>query len=66
MHAQNVTMNVIFSVVTCQGGNKAGMGYDEMQFNLPRWEDLLISRQTVYDNTFVKLPSQGSKQDGQH
>ena len=42
-----------------QGGNKAGMGYDESQFSLPRWEDLSISRQTIYDNTFYKTPSQG-------
>ena len=42
-----------------QGGNKAGMGYDESQFSLPRWEDLSISRQTIYDKTFSKTPSQG-------
>ena len=42
-----------------QGGNKGGMGYDEGQFTLPRWEDISISRQTVYDNTFTKPPSLG-------
>ena len=42
-----------------QGGNKAGMGYDESQFSLGRWEDLSISRQTMYDNTYSKTPSQG-------
>ena len=42
-----------------QGGSKSGMGYDESQYSLPRWEDLSISRQTVYDNTFSKTPSQG-------
>ena len=41
-----------------QGGNKAGMGYDESQFSLARWVDLSISRQTIYDNTFTKTPSQ--------
>jgi len=35
------------------------MGYDEEQYSLPRWEDLSISRQTVYDNTFTKTPSIG-------
>ncbi len=27
-----------------QGGNKVGMGYNENQFSLPRWEDLTVSR----------------------
>jgi hypothetical protein len=31
----------------------------EDQFSLPRWQDLSISRQTVYDNTFTKIPSMG-------
>ena len=35
------------------------MGYVEKQYTLPRWEDLSISRQTVYDNTFEKPPSMG-------
>ena len=42
-----------------QGGNKAGLGYDEEQFSLPRWEDLTVSRQTVYDQTLAKPPSLG-------
>ena len=44
---------------TWQGGNKGGMGYDEEQFSLPRWVDLSVSRQTVYDGTLAKPPSQG-------
>ena len=28
-----------------QGGNKVGMGYNENQYSLPRWEDLTVSRQ---------------------
>lgn len=27
-----------------QGGNKVGMGYNENQYSLPRWEDLTVSR----------------------
>ena len=38
-----------------QGGSKTGMGYDEEQFSLPRWQDLSVSRQTVFDNTFEKV-----------
>jgi len=35
------------------------MGYNENQFSLPRWQDLSISRQSTYDDTFMRLPSQG-------
>ena len=37
-----------------KGGNKASMGYNEGQFTLPRWEDLSISRQTVFDATWTR------------
>lgn len=42
-----------------QGGSKTGMGYNEDQFSLPRWQDVTISRMTVYDQTYRKIPSQG-------
>jgi len=42
-----------------QGGNKAGMGYAETQFSLPRWEDLSVSRQGMYDDTYLMIPTQG-------
>ena len=42
-----------------QGGSKTGMGYDEEQFSLPRWQDLSVSRQTVFDNTFEKVEASG-------
>ena len=45
--------------MSVKGGNKGGMGYDEGQFTLPRWQDLSVSRQTMYDNTFLKPPSMG-------
>ena len=38
------------------------MGYDESQFSLPRWMDISISRQTVYVNTYSKIPSQARNQ----
>ena len=28
-----------------------GMGYNELQYNLPRWKDLTITRQGMYDDT---------------
>lgn len=42
-----------------QGANKAAMGYAEVQFNLPRFEDLSVSRAGMYDDTYLMLPSQG-------
>ena len=42
-----------------QGGAKSTMGYNENQFSLPRWNDLHVSRMTVFDDTYLKLPTQG-------
>lgn len=42
-----------------QGGAKSTMGYNENQFSLPRWTDLHVSRMTVYEDTYMKLPTQG-------
>jgi hypothetical protein len=36
----------------------ADMGYDESQYSLPRWMDLSISRQGMFDDTFQKIPSE--------
>jgi len=41
------------------GSNKCGMGYRETNFSLPRWRQILISRQNIYDGTFQKTPSMG-------
>jgi hypothetical protein len=42
-----------------QGGSKTGMGYNENQYSLPRWQDISVSRQTMYDNTYHFIPTQG-------
>lgn len=42
-----------------QGGQRTGLGYDEDQFSLPRWQDVTVSRMTVYDQTFAKVPTSG-------
>ena len=42
-----------------QGGQRTGLGYDEDQYSLPRWQDVTVSRQTVYDQTFAKIPTSG-------
>lgn len=41
------------------GGSRTGMGYDESQYSLPRWEDLSISRAGLYDDLYQHLPTQG-------
>ncbi|MBN1343136.1 MAG: alpha-galactosidase [Phycisphaerae bacterium] len=41
------------------GSNKCAMGYRETNFSLPRWRQILISRQNIYDGTFEKTPSMG-------
>ena len=41
------------------GGQRTGLGYNEDQFNLPPWQDVTVTRMTVYDDTFRKVPSYG-------
>ncbi len=33
--------------------------YNENQYSLPRWEDLSVSRQGMYDDTYHYIPTQG-------
>ena len=35
------------------------MGYNEWQYNLPRWMDLTVSRQGMFDDTFHYTPTVG-------
>jgi hypothetical protein len=42
-----------------QGGQRTGLGYNEDQYSLPRWQDVTVSRMTVYDQTFTKIPTMG-------
>ena len=35
------------------------MGYNENQFSLPRWTDLSVSRQGLFEDTFRYIPSVG-------
>ncbi|MCF0233587.1 MAG: hypothetical protein HUK22_01255 [Thermoguttaceae bacterium] len=41
------------------GGNKAGMGYRETNWSLPRAEQVIIERQNIYDGTWEKNASMG-------
>lgn len=41
------------------GGNKCGMGYREVNWSLPRNEQLIHTRQNIYDGAWQKTPSMG-------
>lgn len=41
------------------GGNKTGMGYREVNWSLPRPQQLIHSRQNIYDGTWTKSSSMG-------
>jgi hypothetical protein len=41
------------------GANKCGMGYREVNWSLPREEQLIHTRQNIYDGTWLKTPSMG-------
>lgn len=41
------------------GSNKNAIGYRETNFSLPRWQQILIARQNIFDATYEKTPSMG-------
>ncbi len=41
------------------GANKCGMGYRETNWSLPRAQQLIHTRQNIYDGTWTKSPSMG-------
>ncbi|WP_420601592.1 hypothetical protein [Flagellimonas sp.] len=41
------------------GGNKCGMGYREVNWSLPRSQQLIHTRQNIYDGAWQKTPSMG-------
>ena len=41
------------------GGNKTGMGYRETNWSLPRAQQLIHTRQNIFDGTWTKTPSMG-------
>lgn len=55
---QGVALNLPDWMYLC-GGNKAGIGYEEVGWSQPREEQLLISRIYNYNGTFIKNPSMG-------
>ena len=59
LRAANVYIHAPDDYFFAGGANKGVLGYAEMQFNLPREEWIAISRQQVYDNTWIMAPTQG-------
>ena len=43
--------NILYLLTQCS--------YSEYQYSLPRWEDLSVSRATMYDDTYDRIPTQG-------
>jgi len=41
------------------GSTKTGMGYREVNWSLPREQQVIHTRQNIYDGTWEKLPSMG-------
>lgn len=41
------------------GSTKSGMGYREVNWSLPREQQIIHTRQNIYDGTWQKLPSMG-------
>ena len=41
------------------GTHKCGLGYDESQWSMERWQWITQARQEIYDQTFHKVPSMG-------
>ncbi len=39
------------------GSNKIGIGYREVNWSLPREQQILLGRQNIYDGTWLKPPS---------
>lgn len=41
------------------GNNKCAMGYKEVNWSLPREQQVILARQNIHDGTYAKLPSMG-------
>lgn len=41
------------------GSNKTGIGYREVNWSLPRAQQIILGRQNIYDGTWMRTPSMG-------
>ncbi len=56
--AQGIYLNVP-DYYYLSGSNKCGMGYREVNWSLPRAQQVLHTRQNIYDGSWTKTPSMG-------
>lgn len=56
--AQGIYLNVP-DYYFLSGSNKCGMGYREVNWSLPRAQQVIHTRQNIFDGTKVKTPSMG-------
>ena len=56
--AQGIYLNIP-DYYYLSGGNKSGMGYREVNWSLPREQQVIHTRQNIFDGTWTKLTSMG-------
>jgi hypothetical protein len=56
LRAKGVYMNLP-DIYHLSGSNKIGIGYREVNWSLPREQQILLGRQNIYDGTWLKPPS---------
>jgi len=56
LRANGVYMNLP-DIYHLSGSNKIGIGYREVNWSLPREQQILLGRQNIYDGTWLKPPS---------
>ena len=56
LRARGIYMNLP-DIYHLSGSNKIGIGYREVNWSLPREQQILLGRQNIYDGTWLKPPS---------
>jgi len=56
LRAEGLYMNLP-DIYHLSGSNKIGIGYREVNWSLPREQQILLGRQNIYDGTWLKPPS---------
>jgi hypothetical protein len=56
LRAKGLYMNLP-DIYHLSGSNKIGIGYREVNWSLPREQQILLGRQNIYDGTWLKPPS---------
>jgi len=56
LRAKGIYMNLP-DIYHLSGSNKIGIGYREVNWSLPREQQIMLGRQNIYDGTWLKPPS---------